>query len=100
MKRELKAKEIIKKTCEYYDVNEKLMFKKLRSKEVVWARHIAMYIIKNELKLTHTDMGVLFKKERTTVIHGIEKIKDLLTLPHEVDLKKDIENIKFMTEMN
>ena len=49
--------------------------------------------------MNNTDMADVFKKDRTTILHAIQKIQDLLTLPHEEDLKKDVENLNFLIQI-
>lgn len=100
MSKEIQAKEIIKKTCKYYGIEEKMMYKRIRKVDIITARHMAIYLIKRDLKMTHTDIADLFKKERTTIIHAVHKMQDLLSLPHEIEIKKDVENISFLTQIH
>ena len=72
--------EIIKNVCAFYNIKETLIKGPKRSSFLVKARQIAMYILKNDLKLSYVEIGnVLGGRDHTTIIHGVEKIERLLS---------------------
>ena len=94
------AQNIINKVCKYYGTDVKLIYQKLRTNDVVLSRHVAMYLVNKSLKISHSDMAKIFQKDRTSVLHGVSRIESLLSLRHEVDIKKDVENIYFLLQMH
>ena len=100
MTQQVKAKEIVTKVCNYYGIEEKYIYKKLRKKQVINSRHMAIYLVKKHVNMNNTDMAEVFKKDRTTILHAVQKMQDLLTLPHEEDLKKDVENLNFLIQIH
>ena len=75
------SKRIIDKVAKYYQLTPVELKSKTRVANIKTARQIAMYLLKEELQLSTTkiaaEVGV---KDHTTVIHGINKIKNDLKL--------------------
>ena len=86
--------EIIDKVCAYYGVSTEEVIGRSRFKEIVMARHMAIYIIRNKVKLKLKATGMLFNRDHTTVIHAIQNINNLLCYdePTINDLK-NLQNI-------
>lgn len=90
----LKPEYIIKVVADQYGVRPEDIKSKNRKKEIVTPRHIAMYLIRylnNDISLE--DVGkVLGDRDHSTVIHGCEKIDELIkedsTLAAEIDVLK------------
>ena len=56
-----------------------------RKAELVRARHIAMYLLMEDLKLTLVQAGILLGgRDHTTIMHGVEKIKLSIGVNQEV----------------
>ena len=69
------AKKIIKAVSEFYDLKEKDLTSSSRKKEIVKPRHIAMYLLREELKGSFPFIGrKLGSKDHTTAIHAYKKI--------------------------
>lgn len=84
---------IIKKTAQFYDIDEKDLFSNTRKKEIVVPRQIVMYLLKEELKLSFSSIGRKFNhKDHSTVIHSYNKIKN--EIKKNSRLKEEIELIK------
>ena len=84
---------IIAKTARYFDLPSSEVRGKSRKAPIVHARHIAMYILKTDLRLPLERIGDLFGgRDHTTVMHGIEKIKLLATKNRVVE--EEIKNIR------
>ncbi len=83
---------IISKVAEYYNLKSYDITGTKRTKSIVLARQVAMYLSRKETRLSTTQIGSFFGgKEHGTVMHATKKIDDMLnTSPM---LKKDVENI-------
>ncbi len=76
----LTAQEIIKSVADFFEVPVNDLINRSRKKEVVEPRQIAMYLLREILKLSYPHIGEkLGKRDHTTVIHACEKIsKDIM----------------------
>ncbi|MBI2628302.1 MAG: chromosomal replication initiator protein DnaA [Candidatus Niyogibacteria bacterium] len=94
-KKLLTATQIIKTVANYYNIEEKNLFKKTRKKEIVKPRQVAMYLLREDFNGSYPYIGQKFGgRDHTTAIHSCEKIIE--------DLKKDerlIEEIKKIREI-
>lgn len=71
--------EIIKAVSSELEVSIRDIKSTKRSKDVSFARHICMYLIKEILNLNLQKIAsILGRKDHTTIIHGIKKIKVIL----------------------
>ncbi len=67
---------ILKSVADFYGVSLNDLTKRSRKKEVVRPRQIAMYLLREEAKLSFPEIGVkLGGRDHSTVIHAYEKIK-------------------------
>jgi chromosomal replication initiator protein len=67
---------ILKTVAEFYSIALADLTKRSRKKEVVKPRQIAMYLLREEIKLSFPDIGQkLGGRDHSTVIHACEKIK-------------------------
>lgn len=68
--------EIIRTVANHYKVKQAALKGNRRVKELVTARHIAMYLLKEELSLPLAEIGKWFSgRDHTTVLHAIRKIE-------------------------
>jgi chromosomal replication initiator protein len=89
----LTPKQIIKAVTEFYDLTEEKLFKKSRSQELVKPRQIAMYLMREVLKMSYPNIGDKFGgKDHTTVIHACAKIEKELRF--DTQLSQEINSIK------
>ena len=71
--------EIIKNICSFYNIKETLIKGPKREQYLVRARQVAMYILKNDLRLSYVEIGnILGGRDHTTIIHGVGKIEKML----------------------
>ncbi len=64
--------------ADYYGIEHKSLISKRRISEILIPRQVAMYIIKEITNSSTTEIGRAFgSKDHSTVIHAIEKIKNL-----------------------
>lgn len=82
---------IQEKVARYFYIDVKALKSVSRKKNLVVARHIAMYIAR-ERGYSFPEIGCAFKRDHSTVINGVRKIeKDLKT---DEKLKRIIEEVK------
>lgn len=78
-------KQVFSSVCNYFNIKQADLTGPNRKKELVLPRHIAMYILSEELKLTVEHIGQLLGgRDHTTVMHGRDRIKSLLSTDREV----------------
>ncbi len=86
------AADIIKAVCTYYNVKPSHIKASTRTEGIARARQIVMYLLRHELKMKFEDIAYLLKrKDHTTVMHGNEKISNLIM--RDPLLKQDIDRI-------
>ena len=85
--------DIIKVVADHYKLKQTALKGKRRVKSLVTARHIAMFLLKNELDLPLVEIGRWFSgRDHTSVLHAVKKIeKDLIT--DEV-IKRELSTLK------
>jgi len=83
--------QIIKKCCEFYNVDEGQLMSKGKIKNIAETRQIAMYIMMKVLHMTYVKIGKVFSKDRTTCMHGITKVET--QIEREQSFKNEIENL-------
>ena len=86
---------IVKQISEYYNLSENIIYEKTRRKEIVKARQMIMFVLREDFNESYPSIGSkLGGKDHTTVIHSYEKIKgELQKDPH---LMKELEDIRIM----
>ncbi|MBI5152078.1 hypothetical protein HZA39_00945 [Candidatus Peregrinibacteria bacterium] len=79
--------------CEYFQIDEKSLFKETREQPIAKIRQIYMYLLKNlEPDLSYPTIAYLTgKKDHTTIIHACNKIAELYETDEKT--KKDIDDI-------
>jgi chromosomal replication initiator protein len=82
---------IQKSVANYFGIKFSELMSSSRSQKFVAPRHLAMYLSKELLGISTTEIAEFFgKKDHTTVIHAISKIKETTS----TDLKEHIKEIK------
>lgn len=67
---------ILKTVADFYNIPSADLTKRSRKKEVVKPRQVAMYLLREEIKLSFPEIGQkLGGRDHSTVIHACEKIK-------------------------
>ncbi|MDD5545097.1 MAG: chromosomal replication initiator protein DnaA [Candidatus Paceibacterota bacterium] len=71
------AKDVIKKVAVFYDLDESDILGHSRKKELVKPRQIAMYLLREELRYSYTNIAEkLGNRDHTTVIYACKKISE------------------------
>lgn len=94
-KRSISVEEITKTVADYFHIEEKLLYESVRRREIVLARQIAMYLMRNDYNISYPLIGrKLGGKDHTTVMHSCERIeKELVDNPL---LTQDVDHIRSM----
>jgi chromosomal replication initiator protein len=72
----LTTRDVVDAVSTYYGVPEKDLAGRLRKREIVVPRQVAMYLMREETDSSLVDIGhALGGRDHTTVLHGIEKIE-------------------------
>ena len=94
-KKNIAIKDVVKIVSEHYKLEEASVYEKTRKKEIVKARQVVMYLLREDFNVSYPLIGKkLGGKDHTTVIHSCLKIKnDLKTDPQ---LLQELEQIRIM----
>ncbi|KKR79724.1 MAG: Chromosomal replication initiator protein DnaA [Candidatus Nomurabacteria bacterium GW2011_GWA2_40_9] len=94
-KKNVSIKEVVRTVGEYYQLDEASIYEKTRRKEIVKARQIVMYLLREDFNVSYPLIGSkLGGKDHTTVIHSYLKIqKDMRVDPQ---LMQELEQIRIM----
>ena len=82
---------IIDTVCEQYGTKKEDIFSKKRNSEIVLPRQIIMYLCREHTDASLEEIGrILGKKDHTTVMSGINKIKKQCTFDDELNKNLDV----------
>ena len=96
-KKNISLEDIVKVVAHFYNLEEVSMYEKNRRKEIVEARQVAMYILREDYNISFPHIGKkLGGRDHTTVMHSYEKITRELT--EDPNLIHDIEQIRAMLQ--
>ncbi len=94
-KKNIAIKDVVKIVAEYYKLEELSVYEKTRKKEIVKARQIVMYLLREDFNVSYPLIGQkLGGKDHTTVIHSCLKIKT--DLKDDPQLMQELEQIRIM----
>lgn len=94
-KKMISFEHIVKQISDYYNLDDRVVYEKTRRKEIVRARQMIMFILREDFNESYPSIGSkLGGKDHTTVIHSYEKIKhELQTNP---TLMKELDDIRIL----
>ncbi len=94
-KKNIAIKEVVKLVSEYYKIEEPSIYEKIRKKEIVKARQVIMYLLREDFNVSYPLIGQkLGGKDHTTVIHSCLKIKT--DLKNDPQLLQELEQIRIL----
>jgi len=77
--RSVTMEDVSKVICDYYQVTQNDLIGKARLKEIIQARHMAMYLCYEQVKKTQKEIAQFFGgRDHTTVLHAVKKLKEKL----------------------
>jgi chromosomal replication initiator protein len=75
----IKPSRVIKRVSKYYQLKPIQVKGRKRQKNIVKARHVAMYVLKKDCKLSYTEIGKWFSnRDHTSIMHAVKKIDEEL----------------------
>jgi chromosomal replication initiator protein len=78
--------EVVKHVARYYGLKVQEIKSKTNSKQIVFPRQVAMYLLKKVTDLSFPEIGKLFNdKHHSTVMHSVEKIEQLRSTDPDLD---------------
>ena len=84
---------IIATVCSYYKIKQTQLKGVKRDAQFVRPRHVCMYLLKEDARLSLVEIGnLLGGRDHTTVMHGVDKMR--LTVENDLRVKEDIMMIK------
>ena len=94
-KKNMAIKDVVKIVSEYYKLEESSIYEKTRKKEIVKARQVVMYLLREDFNVSYPLIGQkLGGKDHTTVIHSCLKIK--ADLKDDPQLLQELEQLRIM----
>jgi len=89
--------EIIKKTCEYYNLRQSDLMSANRSRAIARPRQIAMFLCKKLTTRSLPEIGRKFGgRDHTTILYGVRKIEELIQVDSQI--AEDAEILRRMLE--
>ena len=68
-------REFIERSCEELNVRQSDVFSPSREATVTHLRSSIMYLINKRLRVTKIDIGRMFDRDHSTVVHAVKKVK-------------------------
>ncbi len=94
-KKNVAIKDVVKIVSEHYNIEEASIYEKTRRKEIVKARQVVMFLLREDFNVSYPLIGQkLGGKDHTTVIHSYLKIKE--SLKTDPQLLQELEQIRIM----
>lgn len=94
-RKNVQVSDVVKIVADFYNLNETVIYDKTRRKEVVRARQIVMYILREDFNVSYPNIGnKLGGKDHTTVIHSCTKITEELKV--DASLTQELEQLRSM----
>ena len=94
-KKSVAIKDVVKIVSDHYNLDESSIYEKTRRKEIVKARQVVMYLLREDFNVSYPLIGQkLGGKDHTTVIHSYLKIKEEIKVDSQ--LLQELEQIRVM----
>ena len=91
--------QVIAIVSKFYNISVPEIVSASRSRELVQPRQVAMYLIRQETDASLPEIGALLGgRDHTTVIHGVERIKERLEA--EEQLRRDVMSVREQLYLN
>jgi chromosomal replication initiator protein len=97
-KKNVSIEDIIKTIAHFYNLEDALIYEKTRRKEIVHARQVSMFLLREDFNISFPLIGrKLGGRDHTTVIHSCDKVKH--ELETDTNLAQEIEQLRAMLSM-
>jgi chromosomal replication initiator protein len=91
--------QVIETISKFYNLSVQELVSASRNKELVQPRQVAMYLIRQETDASLPEIGgLLGGRDHTTVIHGIDRVKERLEA--EDQLRRDVMSVREQLYLN
>ena len=97
------SSEIIESVSTYYGIRIDEIRSRKRHAQIVRARHVALYLIREDLRLSLHECGALINRDHSSVLHAVNLVQQSIT-PNSIgivpdkQLTKEIADIRFLTK--
>ena len=71
----VKVEKTISAVCDKYNISKETIVGKRRNANIVMARHVCMYSLREAIDMTYKDIGKVFSCDHTSVMAAIKKIE-------------------------
>ena len=87
------ARQIVDNVCDFYGLTTAQVKGKCRLRGYVKARFVAIYIVRKRTGLTLKEIGRLFHRDHTSIIHAVQTIEEVLSLRFYNDYQEEIKKL-------
>jgi len=85
---------ILNTVSKYFDVPVAKIMSKSRYSKLVMARQVAQYLMRNQLHMNYSELGRVFERDHTSIIHSVKYINEQMTLKNPDEIVNHLDNIK------
>lgn len=86
------AEAVLRAVADFYGVTTEDLTGKRRVQRIVVPRHVAMYIMREDGRLSLPQIGQVLNRDHTTVLHGVEKMTE--QIDRDEALRRDVLSIR------
>lgn len=88
----LTIEEIVNQVSQFYKINEKDILGNSRTKDIAWARHVAIYLSRTILNTAFKEIGKYFNRDHSTIMSSVTKVET--TIKNKRESLEEIELLK------
>lgn len=89
---EMESEKVIEMVCAYFGLSLDDINKPSQKRVIVYKRQMIMYFLAYYTTMTYKEIGRIFGKDHTTVIHAKDLIRDLMETTDKT--RNDVEDIR------
>jgi chromosomal replication initiation ATPase DnaA len=82
------SNEIIESVSTYYEIRIDEIKSRKRHAQIVRARHVALYLLREDLRLSLHECGALIGRDHSSVVHAVNLVKQSIT-PNSIGIYSD-----------
>jgi chromosomal replication initiator protein len=83
--------EILERVAQHFNLSVGELIGKSRQSSIILPRQIAMYLCRKYTACSLTEIGRVFRRDHTTVLHSLDKIND--ALPRDQKLRSSVDSL-------
>jgi len=87
------ANQIIESVCDFYGLTQAQVKGRCRLRSYVKARFVCMYLLRKRTGLTLAEVGRMFHRDHTSIIHACQTIEEVLSLRYDNDYQDEIKKL-------